>query len=598
VHDARFLWSRTTDHVADSRGNRAAVVSRPAPRACRRDKQLRAALDALGTASDQALAFRRLTARYVASQDLVGASWAHRRATELRHGDAPDHTGGSIRQRHARLNRDLAEALSRLLRKRPRLRNTVLTGLALRLWVSVGDLAAAQRDLDRARATGPGASGTDASPPEASGEGRAPRPPTRSTPPSVRTRTLADFLYFGHLPSQELAERTAAAYQSLLADDSVPVFDHTDTASVHKLLLEVVRHSLDAWPETDYLIGVSSGFDSRTLLGAALEVVPPERLTCFTSGHPGNADYDLAPLYTDGVDIEHLLFDVGDAVRPSLAAMEERAAERPLSLPRAVGIPRAPVQGVSPELWEQPRLHGFLGEISGSRLPAEGTTGDFEGARSVFLEKQARFVKPRFQAQFLPAGYDPGHLLPHRPALASEVMGFDDQLDLFFRQHQLIRSLSSLRFTDDELATMPEQPREQLRRSRDRMLVPFTDPRWRRSFLLTPVEDRRDRALLRRTVVEYYPQIFKELADPSDPKFHARGKPKTIHSAWEHLWNDDEEFRELVLTLLMSLRQRQLWFDPLVAAELADANEKSSGLLLQGLCSLEINIRVGALPSP
>jgi hypothetical protein len=572
-------------------------VSRPAPRVCRRDQQLRAALDALGTAPDAARAFRKLTARYVASQDLVGASWAHRRATELRHGDAPHHARGWIHRQRARLNRNLARALSRLLRKRPRLRYTVLTGLALRLWVSVGDLAAAQRDLDRARPAGEEVSGTDASPPEAS-ESRAPRPSKRSTAPTARTRTLADFLYFGHLPSQELAERTAAAYQRLLVDDSVPVFDHTDTASVHKLLLEVVRHSLDAWPESEYLIGVSSGFDSRTLLGAALEVVPPERLTCFTSGHPGNADYDLAPLYTDGVVGEHLLFDVGDAVRPSLAVMEKRATERPLSLPRAVGIPRAPVQGVKPELWQRPRLHGFLGEISGSRLPAAGTDHDFDEARSVFLKKQTRFVRPRFQAQFLPAGYDPGHVLPNRPALASEVMGFDDQLDLFYRQHQLIRSLSSLQFTDDELATMPERPREQLRRSRDRMLVPFADPRWRRSFLLTPIEDRRDRALLLRTVTEFYPAIFKELADPIDPRFHAEGKPKTIHSAWTHLWNDDEEFRELVLTLLMSLRQRRLWFDPMVAAELGDANEKGSGLLLQGLCSLEINIRVGALPTP
>jgi hypothetical protein len=128
--------------------------------------------------------------------------------------------------------------------------------------------------------------------------------------------------------------------------------------------------------------------------------------------------------------------------------------------------------------------------------------------------------------------------------------------------------------------------------------VPFADPRWRRSFLLTPLEDRRDRALLRHTVTEFYPAIFKGIAHPIDPRFHAEGKPKTIHRAWTHLWNDDEEFRELVLTLLMSLRQRRLWFDPTVAAKLVDATEKGSGLLLQGLCSLETNIRVGALPTP
>ena len=598
MDDVRFNRSRTTDHAADSRGDGVVIVLRAASRARRCDERLRVALDGLGTAPDQARAFGELTNRYTASRDLVGAAWAYRRAAELQHGYAPRVARGPVHRGRTQLTRYLARALSRLLRERPRLRRTVLTGLALRLWASVGDLAAAQRDLDRARQRRAQVPGANTSLPQATGGGEAPRATTRPMPLTTQTRTLADFLYFGHLPSQELAERTAAAYQSLLTDDSVPVFAHRDPASVHKMLLEVVRDSLDAWPESHYLIGVSSGFDSRTLLGAALEVVSPESLTCFTSGHPGNADYDLAPLYTADVVSEHLLFDVGDAVRPSLAAMEKRATERPLSLPRAVGIPRAPVQGTTPGLWQRPRLHGFLGEISGSRLPAEGSTDDFDGARRAFLEKQARFVKPRFQAQFLPAGYDPGHVLPNRPVLPAEVMAFDDQLDLFYRQHQLIRSLSSLQFTDDELATMPDHPREQLRRSRDRILVPFADPRWRRSFLLTPMEDRRDRALLRRTVSEFYPQIFKELADPGDPKFHARGKPKTIHSAWTHLWNDDEEFRELVLTLLMSLRHRRLWFDPMVAAELADTNEKNSGLLLQGLCSLEINIRVGALPTP
>jgi hypothetical protein len=216
----------------------------------------------------------------------------------------------------------------------------------------------------------------------------------------------------------------ADAYQSLLADDSVPVFDHTDTSLVHKLLLEVVRHSLDAWPETDDLIGVSSGFDSRTLLGAELEVVPPERLTCFTSGHPGNADYNLAPLCTDGVVGEHLLFDVGDAVRPSLAVMEKRATERPLSLPRAVGIPRAPVQDAKPELWHRPRLHDFLGEISGSRLPAAGTDHDFDEARSLFLKKQTRFVRPPSRRSSFPRVTTPAtsfriDLLLHRRSWAS-----------------------------------------------------------------------------------------------------------------------------------------------------------------------------------
>jgi hypothetical protein len=106
-----------------------------------------------------------------------------------------------------------------------------------------------------------------------------------------------------------------------------------------------------------------------------------------------------------------------------------------------------------------------------------------------------------------------------------------------------------------------------------------------------------DQELLLRTVREYYPTIFKDLVDPEDATFHVQKKP-TINSGWEFLWSADDEFRALVVSVVMALRRRRLWFDPSIAIDIADDTGPNFGLLLQGMCSLEMNIRVGKLPIP
>lgn len=409
-------------------------------------------------------------------------------------------------------------------------------------------------------------------------------------------RMLADFLYFGYIPSPVQAEGTARWYADLLADDDVPVFDPTSVGSMRDLLTTVVSDAIASRPSDRYLIGVSSGYDSRLLLAALLDLLPREAVTCFTSGHPGSADYDLAPRYTEGLVDEHHLLDVTGAVAPSLELWEEQVRAMPPTMPRAVRLPtRRPPGQVGPR-WTLPRLHGFLGSVAGSRLKGPPSEG-FDEAKRASVRRDARFVKRRYQETFLPPGYDPVDSLGDVPFLPPHVLSFDDQLDLFYRQGQLTRTLSSFQFTDEELALTPPDPRRRLRTMRDRTLVPFTDPRWQRSFLITPVEQRLEQVLLLTFARECYPHVFRELADPDDPRFqvdHQGG----VHSGWLYFWERDEGFRSLIWAVLASLRERRLWFDPLDAVQFADRGEPHFGVLLQGLVSLELNIRDGKLPAP
>lgn len=497
------------------------------------------------------------------------------------------------------LRRRLAQWLSARLRHHPRLRRTVFLRPLLILWESIGNSPAAMRDVERALAARP----HDPRLQKLAGRYTTPvddaavrKPARRDTVLALDPvqETLADFLYFGYLPSRDAAAKVGSEYRTLLADESVPVFDPADLESVRSMLVAVVGTAIGKHPNARFVVGLSSGYDSRTLLAGLLELLPAERVACFTSGHPGNADFDLAPLYSEGVVEQHELIDIGVSARPELRVLERRARRSPPGMPRAVGIPRAPAPAHVRALMGLPRVHGFLGGISGSRLP-DAAAPSYEQAKDEFIRKQARFVKRQFQPEFLPPGYEPRRHLPESPDLPAEVLGYEDQLDLFYRQHQLTRTLSSQQFTEAELAAMPGAVQVELRAQRDRTLVPFADDRWRRSFLLAPLAERRDRALLKRCVGTFYPEIFKELASPEDPRFDASGKPRTVHSAWAHLWREDEQFRSLVVSLLLSLRERRLWFDPMAAVDIADAGERYHGLLLQGLCSLEVNLRVGKL---
>jgi len=568
-------------------------------------------------AADDATRYRRLAGEARRAGDLEAAEMALDLAARAGALGAVWRLQARWLRAHRRMRRGVAEALGALARRRPRLRTAGFLGAIVRRRRALGALEGARTLVEAAAASHPDDARLAALAAEVTAELEvAPPGSTRRRSPGAgrgaawgdEQRVLADFLYYGYLPSRDAAEEAAAAYRGLLADDGVAVFDPGDHASVHRLLLTVVGDALAAAPSERYLIGVSSGYDSRTLLGALAELVGPERVVAFTTGHPGNADFDLAPIYAAGAVAEHRVYDVNDGLEPSIEAMARQARATPAGMPRALRMPRAARtrgeqgradawgEGGSSAIWSLPRLHGFLGGLSGSWLKGR-LDADFEASKRAFLLRQARFVKPRHHERFFPASYDPAHVLPAEPLLPAAQMSYVDQLNLCYRQHQLTRTLSSHGYSAAELRQLSGAARRGFERKGDLLLTPFADPRWQRSMLQVPLERRVGQALLLEVVRERYPSVFPDLVDPHDPRFVVERKP-TVNSSWEHVYERDGSFRALVWSLLVALRQRRLWFDPLEAIDLAEERAPSYAVLLQGLCSLEMHIRAGNLPDP
>lgn len=426
-------------------------------------------------------------------------------------------------------------------------------------------------------------------------------------------RLICDYMHYAFLPSSEKAAAKAAWYGSLLGDRSVPVFDATDPESVRRLLARIISDRLRAHGVDRVKLGVSSGMDSRGILGGLLEVLPADRIVAYTNGEPGNPDFETARRFTQARLREHHFFELTEGKYVLDKIVADTAARRPQGTTWQLSGKSS--SSMPPEIADLPNLHGFLGDsISGKRLKGKIET-DWQEAVTAFVRTNRVFasayqkagLEPRVDYEWLPADYDPFHAFPDRPFLSAEVMSYGDQLDLCYRQEQRIR-LSAQRFHGHEIDAQPPAVRETLRALSAKRITVYDDPRWQRSFLLLPPEQRLNQRFLKATWATLFPDIFADLLEDEPapapvPKEPARAALDRLartasHTNWERQWQTNASFRNMVETAFTSLAARRLvtWFDPMAILSEIRKDVVGMGREIFGVCSLEIGIRAGHLP--
>ena len=111
---------------------------------------------------------------------------------------------------------------------------------------------------------------------------------------------------------------------------------------------------------------------------------------------------------------------------------------------------------------------------------------------------------------------------------------------------------------------------------------------------------------------ENWPEIFRDLVDPDDPRYAPPKKPQgtkerlkhsaktALHTNWESLWKDNENFNEFARELIRSLARRKViyWLDPMELLKEFDKDVLGLGKILWCLISVELNFRSGSLPIP
>jgi len=416
------------------------------------------------------------------------------------------------------------------------------------------------------------------------------------------TRNICDFLWYGFLPCAERAQKKYTEYSTLIEDDSIEVFDRHSTVSIRDVLCRIIEEQTTKLGAGTVLLPLSSGLDSRGILGALLEIFEEKSIIAYTLGHAGTEDHDLARYYTRGVLTNHHIISVGEAewdTAETVEAVSRRPDECVLGIGEFQAGSARKILNLDPSI---PSLVGYLGDaISGKKLP-KIISGCWAEALERFISRNHAY---KGDMEILPADYDPAAALSPQPLAGSMRILLDDQLDLCFRQEQRVRHFAGFVEEDkSETAGRFPQPAHHAIR-------PYEDPRWVRSFLSVPTRLRMDQKLYRKFLARRFRRIFPDLQKSHGGQSTRRrllnalvrkrppaGKRSSFHVDFDHLFHTNPKFRTFCEENVHDLTARHVvdWvdFDGLMG-RLRDRAKGSYGRLLYALVSLEINFKAGKL---
>lgn len=235
------------------------------------------------------------------------------------------------------------------------------------------------------------------------------------------------FLAYGFVPDPVQAARTAEWIGDVLAEKGGQYKNERSSFElIDSLFKNLVKNTVDR-ANNDLILGLSAGFDSRPLLyylkQKGLDV------STYTFGQSGNLDFDFIRQL---IAREHLadnnFIDTASAGW-SLPVFDAAALENP-DLPISPRVLAA--DWVRPRFGSEIELHGYLnGVLTGGNLES-GISDDWSQALERFIGKNNFFG---WQKDLLARG----EVFPGRPPLPMSLLGYDDQLDIFFKQAQRIR---------------------------------------------------------------------------------------------------------------------------------------------------------------
>lgn len=428
----------------------------------------------------------------------------------------------------------------------------------------------------------------------------------------LKKQMICDYMHYAAIYRVEKAEDKARWYEELLRDENIPTFRASELGSVRELLRQIISDHLQLRRISEVKIGISAGMDSRGILAGLVDVLPKSRIWAYTNGEPGNPDFETARLYTEKVLDNHLFFEQTEGVYTAEHSLEKVKDRIPGTAWQLSGQSRSTMPK---DVSKLKNFHGFLGDsISGKRLKKDvsmdwtSAVESFVSSNNVFKSSKLRVGEVDLGYDWLPKDYDPFHIFPSKPFLSNDQMTFYDQLDLCYRQEQRIRH-GAKKFYLHEVESAPESVRSRLLKKRSDVLTVYDDPRWQKSFLSLPPEQRLKQNFLRKAWAYNFPDIFRDLT--GEINLEARRKEvldrnarydliarTASHTNWERQWETNHSFRKMVRVLFRSLSSRKLidWFEPMdILAEIENSHN-GLGREIFGVCSVELGIRAGHLP--
>jgi hypothetical protein len=289
---------------------------------------------------------------------------------------------------------------------------------------------------------------------------------------------IATYLHYGYLPKVPDALADLPGW-GLERDEGVARASHSERVTKGR---RAFAAAFDELPEGPHVVPLSGGLDSRAVLAELCRRISPASITAITVGVPGSLDYALSSEVARTAGVRHLRIDLAE--RGLKVDDLESAAlgnDAPTWLFDA-HYNRLMRETIGPEAvyWS-----GFLGSrLTSTKHLAPNPGIGFPAAVARFVETN-RWART---ARLAPPDADLRRSLPSQPLAEPELLGHDEQRDIWIRQETLTRPVN-----------LPAGYRHR---------TPFTHPSPASLFLSIPRTGGLRRQVYLDMVLEGYPRFF------------------------------------------------------------------------------------------
>jgi hypothetical protein len=405
-----------------------------------------------------------------------------------------------------------------------------------------------------------------------------------------------NYLHYGYLPPDKIPEflTNLDTHEPIkpTVENTVELFD--------EIFTEVIEKSVG----NGYcIIPVSGGWDSRILLGYALEVLPSKQIKTYTFGSEGQLDFDIGKKLAKKAGVEHVAFDLKH-VAVSWDVLKMTTEKAPWTYIFDSFFNKYCYKQMS--TGADMLLSGFMGD------PLTGGHNYKENGKNIpqYFAKRQGVTNLNFPNIF---GFNPADTLPVLP----EETPFSDHqlLDLGVRQACCIAPIISFQKQWNSWDTTLGK----IDGSHADIVAPFVHPKWIRYWVTVPDSHKRERKLYLDFLQSKFPGFAeipskdfygarkksgisayllkkkyhaKKLLNQRHPLFFNEPKGMLNYLDFDLAFRKREDYREVLERSLMILKDHSLadWLDfDVLKEEHVKYDQQHSKLILM-LAGLALNI--------
>lgn len=308
-------------------------------------------------------------------------------------------------------------------------------------------------------------------------------------------KKIFDFLHYGYVMPDNIPSFLTELQKHKYKPRKVTL------SNTIELFEEVFTDSIEMNAGSGFcIVPLSGGWDSRILLGYALERFPSRQIKTYTFGTKGQLDFDIGKKIAKKAGVEHIAFDLSQ-IQLTWESLKASVTETPWTYTADSFFNKYCYRQMQSNA--DILLSGFMGDpLTGGHV----YQNNGPDIKNIFLESQTLASNHLISE----SDFDPVSMLPDLPG--NTLFSEHQLLDLGIRQAHCIAPIVSFKKKwdswDTSLGTIGE--------SKTKIIAPFAHPEWIHYWLHTPDMYKQNRLLY----LQFLQEKFPELRDISNKEFY------------------------------------------------------------------------------